>query len=90
MDHYKRWGLEVHAGSVGPPPLPPLPLPAPVSPPPPSPCPSASPPPLPLQPPKATTSKTELLFCAAPLHTYSNPATFDGADLSALLLPGRR
>ena len=83
--HYKRWGLDVHAGSIGPPPLPPPPLPAP--PPPPSPSPPSPPP---LQPPKATTSKTELLFCAAPLHTYSNPATFDGADLSALLLPGRR
>ena len=85
MHHYGRWGLDVHAGSIGPPPLPPPPLPAP--PPPPSPSPPSPPP---LQPPKATTSKTELLFCAAPLHTYSNPATFDGADLSALLLPGRR
>ena len=85
MHHYRRWGLDVHAGSVGPPPLPPPPLPA--SPPPPSP--SAPPPPPPLQPPKATTSKTELLFCAAPPHTYSNSATFDGADLSVLLLPGR-
>eukprot|EP00964_Phaeocystis_antarctica_P046530 scaffold26907_cov72-Phaeocystis_antarctica.AAC.5 len=29
MSHYRRWGLEVHAGSVVPPPLPPPPLPAP-------------------------------------------------------------
>ena len=32
-------------------------------------------------------SKSEVLFCSAPPHTYTDPATFDGADLSNLLLP---
>ena len=35
-------------------------------------------------------SKTEVLFCSAPLHTYSDPSTFDGADLSHVLIPGDR
>jgi hypothetical protein len=35
-------------------------------------------------------SKTELLFCSAPRRTYSNADTFDGADLSHVLLPGGR
>jgi hypothetical protein len=35
-------------------------------------------------------SKTEFLFCSAPQHAYSDPATFDGADLSHILLPGGR
>jgi hypothetical protein len=32
-------------------------------------------------------SKSEVLFCCKPLHLYSNPSTFDGADLSPILLP---
>ena len=32
-------------------------------------------------------SKSEVLFCSKPLHMYSNRATFDGADLSPILLP---
>lgn len=35
-------------------------------------------------------SKTEILFCAARLCVYSDPTTFDGADLSNVQLPGRR
>ena len=35
-------------------------------------------------------SKSEILFCAAPAHVYSNPSTFDGADLSPVLMPGGR
>jgi hypothetical protein len=29
-----------------------------------------------------------VLFCAAPRSSYSNPATYDGADLSDVLMPG--
>jgi hypothetical protein len=32
-------------------------------------------------------SKSEILFCAAPRSTYSDPTTYDGADLSDVLLP---
>ena len=32
-------------------------------------------------------SKSEVLYCSKPRHTYSNPLTFDGADLSPILLP---
>ena len=35
-------------------------------------------------------SKPEVLFCAAPPRCYSNPATFDGADLSDIQLPDGR
>ena len=35
-------------------------------------------------------SKSEILFCAARPHVYSDPVTFDGADLSDVVLPGRR
>jgi len=38
----------------------------------------------------AKESKSEILFCAARPHMYSDPATFDGADLSDVLLPGGR
>jgi hypothetical protein len=34
-------------------------------------------------------SKTEALFCPAPLHTYKDASTFDGADLSLVRLPNR-
>ena len=33
-------------------------------------------------------SKSEILFCAAPPSTYEDYSTFDGADLSDVLLPG--
>ena len=33
-------------------------------------------------------SKSEFLFCAAPPSSYTDPITFDGADLSDILLPG--
>lgn len=33
-------------------------------------------------------SKSEILFCAAPQRCYANASTFDGADLSDVLLPG--
>ena len=32
-------------------------------------------------------SKSEVLFCSKPLHLYSDPTTFDGADLSPIMLP---
>jgi hypothetical protein len=32
-------------------------------------------------------SKSEVLFCAKPLHMYTDPATYDGVDLSPILLP---
>ena len=83
--HYSRWGMEVHAGELGPTPPPP---PSPLPPPPPS-SPPPPPPPPPPQPPKLTKSKTEVLFVAAPPHTYTNPSTYDGADLTCVLLPGR-
>ena len=35
-------------------------------------------------------SKSEMLFCAAPRHTYLDPDSYDGADLSHILLPGNR
>ena len=35
-------------------------------------------------------SKTEVLFASAPLHTYEDASTFDGADLSHVLIPGDR
>ena len=35
-------------------------------------------------------SKSEILFCAAPRSSYTDPATYDGADLSDVLLPGGR
>jgi hypothetical protein len=34
-------------------------------------------------------SKSEILFCAARPHCYTDPSTFDGADLSDVLLPGK-
>ena len=33
-------------------------------------------------------SKSEVLFCAAPRSCYSDPATYDGTDLSDVLMPG--
>ena len=54
--HFKRWGMEIHAGIVEP----------------------------------RKESKTEILFCAAPRRCYSDAATFDGTDLSDVLLPGGR
>mmetsp|Transcript_49270 Transcript_49270/g.136620 ORF Transcript_49270/g.136620 Transcript_49270/m.136620 type:complete len:194 (-) Transcript_49270:80-661(-) len=38
----------------------------------------------------AKESKSETLFCAARAHMYADPATFDGADLSDVLIPGGR
>ena len=38
----------------------------------------------------AKESKSEILFCAARPHVYSDPTTFDGADLSDVQLPGGR
>ena len=35
-------------------------------------------------------SKSEVLFCCKPLHLYSDPTTFDGVDLSDVLIPGGR
>ena len=35
-------------------------------------------------------SKSEVLFCSAPLHTYTDASTFDSADLSHVLLPCSR
>ena len=35
-------------------------------------------------------SKSEILFCPAPPHVYSDSATFDGADLSDVQLPAGR
>ena len=35
-------------------------------------------------------SKSEVLFCAAPPRCYSDPVTFDGADLSDIQLPDGR
>ena len=35
-------------------------------------------------------SKSEIVFCSAPLHTYTDASTFDGADLSHVLLPQGR
>ena len=35
-------------------------------------------------------SKSEILFCPAPAACYTDPRTFDGADLSDVLLPGGR
>ena len=35
-------------------------------------------------------SKTEVLFCPAPLHTYTDPTTYDGVDLSDVQLGGGR
>ena len=35
-------------------------------------------------------SKSEILFCAAPPHVYSDSATYDGADLSDVQLPAGR
>jgi len=35
-------------------------------------------------------SKSEVLFCSAPLHTYTDASTFDSADLSHVLLPRSR
>ena len=32
-------------------------------------------------------SKSEVLFCAKPLHMYRDASTFDGADLSPIMLP---
>ena len=32
-------------------------------------------------------SKSEIVFCSAPLHTHTDASTFDGADLSHVLLP---
>ena len=54
MEHFGRWGMEVHSGDG------------------------------------VKASKSEVLFCPAPLHTYSDPSTFDGADLSDVQLPGGR
>ena len=38
----------------------------------------------------AKKSKSEVLFCSARPHMYANPTTFDGADLSDVLIPGGR
>ena len=38
----------------------------------------------------AKESKSEVLFCSARALMYTNPATFDGADLSDVQLPGGR
>ena len=38
----------------------------------------------------AKESKSEVLFCSARAHMYTNPATFDDADLSDVQLPGCR
>ena len=38
----------------------------------------------------AAKSKSEFMFCPAPAHTYTDAATFDGADLSDVQLPGGR
>jgi hypothetical protein len=35
-------------------------------------------------------SKSEVLFYSAPLHTYTDASTFDGADISHVLLPRNR
>ena len=35
-------------------------------------------------------SKSEILFCSAPPSSYTDPLTFDGANLGRLLLPGNR
>jgi hypothetical protein len=35
-------------------------------------------------------SKSEILFCSKPLRMYSDTTTFDGADLSDVLIPGGR
>ena len=35
-------------------------------------------------------SKSEILFCAAPPHVYSDSAAYDGADLSDVQLPAGR
>ena len=35
-------------------------------------------------------SKSEIVFCSAPLHTYTDASTFDGVDLSHVLLPRSR
>ena len=32
-------------------------------------------------------SKSEVLFCSKPLHMYIDPSTYDGADLSPIMLP---
>ena len=32
-------------------------------------------------------SKSEVLFCSKPLHLYTDPLTYDGADLSPIMLP---
>ena len=54
LNHFKRWGMEVHAGVVEP----------------------------------RKESKSEILFCAKPPSMYTDYLTFDGADLSDVLLPG--
>ena len=38
----------------------------------------------------AKESKSEVLFCSKPLHMYADALTFDGADLSHVLLPNSR
>ena len=35
-------------------------------------------------------SKSKVLFCSKPRHMYTDPETFDGADLSPILLPNDR
>eukprot|EP00966_Prymnesium_polylepis_P002049 46851-Prymnesium_polylepis.1 len=38
----------------------------------------------------AKDSKSEILFAAARPHMHADPATFDGADLSDVQIPGER
>ena len=37
--------------------------------------------------PPCKASKSEVLFCAKPLHMYENESTYDGTDLSPIMLP---
>ena len=58
VEHFGRWGMEVHVGID--------------------------------DGETKKDSKTEILFAAARPHVYTDPTTFDGADLSNVLLPGGR
>ena len=58
VEHFDRWGMEVHVGID--------------------------------DGETKKDSKTEILFAAARPHVYTDAATFDGADLSNMLLPGGR
>ena len=84
MLHFGRWGMEVHAGVLAPPPQPTalsLTLSADGS---------ITTTIAPLTAKVIKESKTEMLFCAAPAHCYTDPSSFDGADLSLILLPDNR